>query len=810
MTAGRATHRARWRLFEPTVVVAVVVLASLPYLLGVISTGVLGFNSGLATIPLGPWLGAHPGLPWLDPNVGFVSQALGHLSALDVLHWHLPWWNPYEAVGVPLAGEGQSAALFPLTPLLALATGQLYFHIILEGIAGLATQRLLKEMGLARWVTVVGGILFALNGTFAWLTNAAFNPVAFLPVILWGIERCRNRSLLEGWSGWLLIAFGLSMSVYAGFPETAYLDGLLALVWAVVRFLQQPEGRRALYAATVSLGGVIGLLVSAPFFAAFSSATTNADVGGHAKVFATAHLPGQAVNTLGLPYLYGPLFGFNATTRHVSLNALWGTIGGYVTAAVILLALVGLLAGRDRGLRILLAAWIAVVMAKSFGWPPVVTAVNHIPGISAIAFERYAPPSWEMALIVLAAMGLQAIGAPDQANPRRVKAALALAGSVTALVVGLELFDADGLLQLLDKSPNFTYIPIVAEFWALSTVVLVVVVGLWTRPAVAQVAIGLILVVEALAMFMLPEQSAPTQIPLDMRPVTFLQHHLGLERFVTLGPIVPNYGSYFHIAEADAHDLPIPADWAAFVHRHLEPNERPQQFNGVTSLNPKERSPVQELEKNLTAYEAIGVKYVVAPEQWAGLPGKVVFHDRYTAIWELATPAPFYWVLSGSCHLHGISFDEARVTCSRPSEVVRGELMDPGWTAEANGAPVPMSRIGPLFGMVRLPAGTYTLTFNYLPPEMGLCADLVVLGVLAGILAAAVPIVLHFGRCKSRGRHAAGRARGAATPDRPTAPTAPSATVASEAFPPVAANGHAANGHAANGTERIPVTTRAP
>ena len=42
-----------------------------------------------------------------------VSQALGHRAALDWTHLRVPWWNPYEGTGMPLAGEMQSGALSP-------------------------------------------------------------------------------------------------------------------------------------------------------------------------------------------------------------------------------------------------------------------------------------------------------------------------------------------------------------------------------------------------------------------------------------------------------------------------------------------------------------------------------------------------------------------------------------------------------------------------------------------------------------------------------------------------------------------------
>jgi hypothetical protein len=111
--------------------------------------------------------GVFPGTYPVDPNNGITSQSLGHLAALDLLHGHLPWWNPYEGVGSPLAGEMQSAALFPGTLLLAFSTGQLYLHLLLECLAGIATFRLLLRLNVARWISATCGIAFALNGTFA-------------------------------------------------------------------------------------------------------------------------------------------------------------------------------------------------------------------------------------------------------------------------------------------------------------------------------------------------------------------------------------------------------------------------------------------------------------------------------------------------------------------------------------------------------------------------------------------------------------------------------------------------------------------
>ena len=78
------------------------VLLNAPSLFEWRSTNPLYLLSGLAFDLQPPIL---PGHPWIDPSIGFYSQALGHLSAEEWLHGHVPWWNHFTGVGMPLAGE---------------------------------------------------------------------------------------------------------------------------------------------------------------------------------------------------------------------------------------------------------------------------------------------------------------------------------------------------------------------------------------------------------------------------------------------------------------------------------------------------------------------------------------------------------------------------------------------------------------------------------------------------------------------------------------------------------------------------------
>jgi len=158
MPAARLTTSPdNWALVAITVAV---LLANLPYLLGFFDSNPLDYRSGLTSAITPGWLS---GKPTIDPSNGFTSQAIGHLAALDLLHLRLPWWNPYEATGMPLLGETQAAALFPPTLLTAFSNGQLYEHILLELIAGMCTYRLLRRIRVTRPAAIAGAIAFALG-----------------------------------------------------------------------------------------------------------------------------------------------------------------------------------------------------------------------------------------------------------------------------------------------------------------------------------------------------------------------------------------------------------------------------------------------------------------------------------------------------------------------------------------------------------------------------------------------------------------------------------------------------------------------
>ena len=75
----------------------------------------------------------------------------------------MPYWNHFEGLGAPLAGEMQSGAFSPFVLLLLFRNGLLYLHVVLEIIAGIATFLFVRRLALHRIPALVAGALFALK-----------------------------------------------------------------------------------------------------------------------------------------------------------------------------------------------------------------------------------------------------------------------------------------------------------------------------------------------------------------------------------------------------------------------------------------------------------------------------------------------------------------------------------------------------------------------------------------------------------------------------------------------------------------------
>src|SRR5262249_22834784 len=502
--------------------------------------------------------------------------------------------------------------------------------------------------------------------------------------------------------GWWPVGVAGAGSFYAGFPETVFIGALLGVGWFAWRCSCLSRDRLWAFVGKSACGAGVGVLLSAPLLVASLDYVSEGSLGAHAGNLAGAtRLPLQALPQLVLPYVHGPIFAFG--DPKLTLTGIWGHVGGFLSTSLLLLALVGATSRSRRGLRLLLVVWIALSLGRIYHEPrPLGGVLGLVPGMSRVAFYRYGFPSVELAVIILAAIGLDEIASGAVSQLR-----LAAMTGLTLAAVALAAISARSL-------PHQHYLAL-SLVWAAAVVV---ALALARRAWLA----ALIVAVDALVLFALPQASAPREVAIDEAPVEFLQRHLGTSRFFTLGPLQPNYGSYYGIGALNRNDVPVPKAFTAYVHARLDDVVDPMVFVGNNGGGrPRSApSPAQELLRNLPAYQAASVAYVLTPRRHPLAHSRsftLAFRSSTTRIYRLAGTTP-YFTANPACPGRATTRASLRLSCTRPARLGRRETYMRGWSARVDGRPAPVQRVGRLFQAVDIPAGSHRVTFAYSPPYM--------------------------------------------------------------------------------------------
>lgn len=547
-----------------------------------------------------------------DPNAGWTTQALGRLAATLWLEGHVPWWNPYSGVGMPLAAEMQLSALFlPFSLLLALNNGVLWLKLAMQVLAGLGTLALLRRLDAGWMGATAAATIFELNGTFGWYGGyAPCLPVAFLPLFLLGIEQADAAAASRRAGGWALVAMSEAYSLYAGFPETAYLDGLFALAWAGLRVARSPA--RLVLVGKLTLGGTLGLMLAAPILVPFLDylrlGTLGGRLGGQMAWFG---LEPRFAAILLFPHIYGLPSGFLARDPTGTILHLFAFNGGWLGVALCFLAVLGAThRPRQPGLRRLLAAWLVAALGKTFAIPGPTDLFNLLPALTQVSFPRYGPPTWTMAAVVLAGLALDDWRRGDGVGPRGAE----IAAAAVLACGGFALQAGESTMTLLrGEVAEYLWYPGVAVGGAVAA--LGGLVFAWERTPSRRGAVRLfaLATVEAAALYGMPMLAGKRNVEIDRGTIDFLQRNLGLQRFLTFGPLQANYGAYFRIAGLNHEVIPVPTDWADYMTRHID--ERPfiTEFSAgypPTALDSATRAPA--LRARISAYRETGVRYVLA------------------------------------------------------------------------------------------------------------------------------------------------------------------------------------------------------
>ncbi len=353
--------------------------------------------------------------PGLSVGNTLTSDQVTQMIPWVTLAWHqvhaghLPLWNPYSALGTPLAFNWQSSAFsvpallsyaFPVTSAYAVQV------IVTTVIAGSGAYVLSRTLRLGPVPAALAGVGFELSGPFFGWTG-------------WPIA-----SVLA-WSGWILaavvvtldgryrvrgvacIALSAACAVYAGQPDALVLLGMTAAVFSIVLVALHAR-REGIRGATrpivdIALGVVIGGCLSAPL------------------LLPGAQLVTGSVRSRG----GGALLGEQAASAHELLTIFVGFDGipielyASLGAVVVVLAAVGLVA-RRRDPRVVPLIATGVVAALLAASPAAISLAGKLPGLHAVRWPR------ALTVLVFVVAILAAAGAEELAarwRDRRVTAA---------------------------------------------------------------------------------------------------------------------------------------------------------------------------------------------------------------------------------------------------------------------------------------------------------------------------------------------------------------------------------------------------
>ena len=442
------------RLVRPGTVLAVLwlVVAALADLAPALTHGTkLGTYDLLTQFGLGSVPGAHVYNVVASDQV--QQQAPWTALAWQEVHLgHLPLWDPYNGLGLPLAFSFQSAVFSVptmvgyLLPLRFAYTAVVIVKLILAGTGVLVFSRVL---GLGTLAGTLAATIFELSGAFTgwlgWSQDGVFCwlgwILAALVLVMRGRHPVRDTAFLA-----VVVAF----AIFGGFPEGLAILLVTMAVFLIVVLVVRTLNARSATGLTGSTARAIiatacGFALAAPLL-----------LPGWQVVRRSVHNAPRGY--VGIParsaidVVFSGFYGFP-----VGNSPYFGASGYYETAAYIglgalVLAVVAVVR-RWREPEVVALAAVAVVLAAFVYRDPVTKLLDHVPFVDLVLWNRALVPL-DCVLAVLAGLGLQTIldRGHEQGTRRLLAAAFAVAG-VGVLVLGLKaagatLSPADAAVRL--------------------------------------------------------------------------------------------------------------------------------------------------------------------------------------------------------------------------------------------------------------------------------------------------------------------------------------------------------------------------
>jgi hypothetical protein len=372
---------------------------------------------------------------FLYRDAGRMHHPVKRWIAEELRRGHLPEWNPYAGMGVPVVATAVDAPLHPLNLLLVALPFETAFKawVLLSVLgAGLGAAAWARRLGRSPVGAAAAGLAFMLSGFVVSSTDnlTYLTTLAAAPWLL----AAAHLAVTKGGPAPLLAVTAASFLTAAGGDPMGWAIAV-ALAAAQPLLLEGPLGSRpALRAGAVAAVSVLGAApVILPVLAWLPQSSRAA---GLASVdYLRWNLHPLRLLELAVPHLLrspttGTLYAsvFHAYAGNEYTPIPW-VISIYAGAAAVALAAFG--AVRDRGARRLallaiLFAWMALGPYAGFGW-----LVRHVPLLSSFRFWEKLVAWVTLLLAAAAGAGVDRLLETPREG-RRLALAAGCAGAVLA------------------------------------------------------------------------------------------------------------------------------------------------------------------------------------------------------------------------------------------------------------------------------------------------------------------------------------------------------------------------------------------
>ncbi len=681
---------------------------------------------------------------------------------------HLPLWNPYSVLGMPLAFNWQSAPLSVPTlvgylfPLRLAYTVQV---LVTQVIAGTGVYFLGRVLRLNVWGCVTAATVFELSGSFmgwlGWPNASVMSWVGWLFAAVILVVRGRHRA-----RDIAFLAVVVAFAIYAGMPETGIVMASGLAVFAIVLFAlrasplggKKPVVRPAL---DVAVAAVAGVALAAPLVLPGVQIT---GMSTRSVVKVDYPLPLHDLTYVifqgfdGVPVAGAPWFG-NWTANYVQTAAYVGVIALVLAATA--------LAVRWRRPPVFALGVVAVGAAVVAFGSPVLSFIDSLPFIGKVQWH-YALFPMDFALAVLAGVGMDVV-VRSHAKPL-VRAWVGGGFVVAGLVLAAVWAVGRGHLaprQAHIRAHSFIW-PVVATLVGLVVVAVLRAVhkrvprhqalGRWPRIGVGRWA-GLALLVCETAFLVSAGAPLWSSSSTVLRPTpaeVTLTRAVGssLVGFGTPSAVSPSLGIVPDVNIIDrVHELAIYDP--VVPHAYFDSWQAATgQAGGVQYIFAPDVT-------NATVARRFGIGYVLEPDGSPGPKGAVFDLEvgDHEALYRIpgaaaATLTPV--VADGALPSPDAAGRAVPVTHPDPAswkletdsattEVLRLRLTDvPGWHASIDGRPLKLQRFSGVMLQAVVPPGRHTIELHYWPTAFTVGI------VLAACSALGLAVALVMGRANRR------------------------------------------------------------